>query len=161
MFHKFKKIKWKRGGGEMLGFAICAPLIILLICAILSAGYVSSANQKLTYTAYCVSRAACVSDGPERATLRAEAVFKDIYGDYADGVQFITVTGTPSVPRLDTNHVYAVIQILGPEWKKGTLIRCTTYEYLNPLVPFAASLHSQSITMMIENAPTEYGEDTA
>lgn len=160
MFRKLKNIKWKRGGGEMLGFAICVPLVILLICAILSAGYVSSSNQKLTYTAYCVSRAACVSDSPERATLRAQAVFKEIYGDNADEVKFIYVTDTEAVPRLERNHVYVIIKLLGPSWKKGTLIRCTAYQYLTPLMPFSASLHSQSITMMIENSPSEYSYDS-
>lgn len=160
MLRRLKNIKWKRGGGEMLGFAICVPLVILLICAIMSAGYVSSSNQKLTYAAYCISRAACVSDSPERATLRAEAVFKDIYGDKADDIKFIYVTDVEEVPKLERNHVYVIIKLLGPSWKKGTLIRCTTYQYLTPLVPFSDSLHSQSITMMIENAPSEYSDDT-
>lgn len=159
MLQRFKKIKWKRGSGEIIGFGLCIPMIILLICAILSAGFVSSSNQKLTYTAYCVSRAACVSTNQDRAQDRAEAVLKDMYGDLCDGVKFVSLTESVSVPNLQPNHVYLVCRVLGPTWKKGTMLRCSVYQYLNPIMPFSASMHVQTVTMMLENAPADLLDD--
>lgn len=141
----------RNGSGEILGFVLVVPFVLLLVIAILSATQLSSAQQKLTYATYTASRAACVSDTTQRATARAEAVLSDMYGGAFDGVSFYQQNQTPSRKTLASGHVYADLQLLGPVWSKGAMLRCTLYSRVTPLMPFSSAVHSQSLTVMIEN----------
>ena len=143
--------EWKRGSGELLGFAIVVPFVMLLICAILSATQVSSLQQRLTYATYTASRAACVSNNEERAVFRADAVVADMYGSSYTGYKLFRQGETVTVPHLENGQVFLAVQMLAPEWKKGATLRCTLYQYIVPLIPFSNATHYQSLTVVIEN----------
>ena len=121
----FRKINFKKGSGEIIGFTLLIPFVLLLIVAILSATQISSINQKLTYSTYVTARTASVSSKDDQVKIRVEAVLKDMYGENYDTVQVCKQGETPTKLEPAPNHLYATIEILGPEWERGTMIRCT------------------------------------
>lgn len=154
MIKKIKSIKWNEGASEMLSFAIVVPFIVILICAIFSAAQISTSVQKLTYSSYSACRAAVVSENSDFAETRAEAVMREIYGDnLIDGGFDFVFNSSPT-----NNETYYKLELVGgqgTEWEKGNMVKCTVYQYINPLMPFSASYHTQSIVMMIENGVSE------
>lgn len=150
----FRKPNLRNGSGEILGFVLVIPFVLLLIVAILSATQLSSVQQKLTYATYTASRAACVSDNEQRAAARAEAVLSDMYSGYFDGATLYQQNQVPTQKSLASGHIYADLQMLSPAWVKGAMLRCTLYQRITPLMPFSSAVHSQRLTVMIENDDT-------
>lgn len=152
--------KIKRGSGELLGFALMVPFIMMLLCAVLSSAQITVANQQLTYAAYSAGRAAVVAEDEELASQRAAAVLEILYGDKYQGMEFSRGEMVSSDVSLDNSEVWCKIQYLGTgaSWIKGDVIKCTVYQNLNPIMPFTAGVRAQSVVMMIENGeiPTEF-----
>ena len=124
----------KRGSGEFLGFALIAPLIITMICAIVAAAQIASANQTLSYTTYNCCRSAVVCESFSAAEDRANDVF--VY-------QF---------PNADPSRGdRCELNLIGSEWKKGAYLQCTVHYYVDTFMPFISGTRTQTITMMIEN----------
>ena len=152
--------KLKRGAGELLGFALMVPFIMMLLCAVLSSAQITVANQQLTYAAYSAGRAAVVAESEDLASERAEAVLDVLYGDRYQGISFTRADADALGLSLGNGEVYCKIQYLGTgaSWIKGDVIKCTVYQNLNPIMPFTAGVRAQSVVMMIENGelPTEF-----
>jgi len=126
---------WKQGGGELLGFALTVPVVIFLVCCVVSAFQVAIANQELSYAAYNCGRAAVVSDSYELGSDRA----KDVYGAIIEG------SG-------DGSYIPCEIELLdGETWGKGAYIKCTVRLYVDVLMPFTSGIREQSVVMMVEN----------
>ena len=47
-----RRIDWKKGSGEIVGFAMILPAITFVFCAIVAVAQVGLIKQKLEYTAY-------------------------------------------------------------------------------------------------------------
>ena len=139
---KFKtKAFWKKGGGEIIGFAYVMPFIIMLICCIIAAAQISIVNQRLSYTAYNAGRAAVVSVDETTARDRGFAVFESVMGD----------SGT-------TSYIPFELTVMdGNQWVKGSFVRITVRSYVRTLLPFTSGVREESIVMMIEaNAPGSF-----
>ena len=140
MLQKKKTIAWRRGNGEMLGFAVCVPLFTLLMIIVMATSNYSTKLQQLTVASYAVGRAAVVSSTPDLATSRAYAVLQTIYGsDHCSTDESDTV-----------NQAWFKIDRDGA-WKTGQITTITVSQHIGGLFPFPEQdLHS-SIAMMIED----------
>jgi len=126
---------FKKGNGELMGFLIVAPSIIIAISIIISIVQVSLVNQKLTTAAYNCGRAAAVSETQDIGEQRAEELYEELVGDVINSYGYTAC----EVEVLD-----------GETWKKGSYIKCTVRTYLDVLMPFSSGVREQSIVMMIE-----------
>lgn len=140
MIKKLKSKKfWKRGSGELLGFCILMPFVVLLLCGVVSSTQVGVMNQTLNYTAYDCCRSAVVSETYDLAKKRAIETYE---------------VNMCSISNATKNHNYTPVELEivdGPGWEKGSLVKCTVRYYIEPLMPFTSGVREQSITMMIEN----------
>ena len=150
-----KKSFWKRGVAEILGFGCALPFMILVICAIFSATQISLASEQLLYAAYSAGRAAVVTATEADGRNRTEEIIEAMYSDMNCIVDFLpSETNTKAkAEKLGKNDIYCVIEYVnkGSDWYKGSIIRCTVYQYISPLMPFTAGVRSQSLVMMVEN----------
>lgn len=133
---------WKKGGGEIIGFAYILPFIIMLICCIIAAAQISIVNQRLSYTAYNACRAAVVSVDETTAHERGLAIFEGVMGDSATAV---SESGVSYVP-------FEMIVLDGNPWQKGSFVKCTVRVYVRTLLPFTSGIREESIVMMIESS---------
>jgi hypothetical protein len=140
---KFIQIEfWKKGGGEIIGFAYILPFIVMLICCLIAAAQVSITNQRLSYTAYSSCRSAVVSIDENTARDRGYAIYESIMGD-------------PNANSGGVTYVPFEMTVLdGNQWIKGSFVKCTVRVYVKTLLPFTSGVREESIIMMIEsNAP--------
>lgn len=134
--------KIKSGVGEMLGFAISAPLLLLIMLAIISVMQITLSEQQLAYNAYSVGRAVATSPRQEEAIMRANAVMRNSYGDnFVNGESNVNGNTWYSISALSENAT----------WKKGEFIEVCVYQYVKPYLPFTEGVRARSIVMMIEN----------
>lgn len=147
-----KKIDWKKGAAELLGYGVIMPMIIALIIAILTAGQISSVKQNLAYASYSVGRAAVVSNNVESAKKRADAVMKEMYGDNFIGGTIDSNIQNDYIYKLKNGQTCYEIVAVGAnaQWAKGDVIKCTIYERVVPILPFLDNIYSESLAMMIE-----------
>ena len=131
------KSYWKRGSGELIGFVCLLPLIMLLLCAMISAAHIGFVNQQLNYTAYNSCRSAVVSDTFAIAETRAMQVYNSNMGtENADKYGYESCT----------------LEIIsGSSWGKGVYVKCTVRYYVDTFMPFTSGVREQSIVMMVEN----------
>ena len=142
-----QKSFWKKGGGEIIGFAYILPFIIMLICCVIAAAQISVVNQRLSYTAYNSCRSAVVSVDETTAQERGLAIFESVMGDSAT---LISQSGVSYVP-------FEMTVLDGNPWVKGSFVKCTVRVYVRTLLPFTSGVREESIVMMIEgNAPGEF-----
>ena len=140
---KLKRIKstrfWRKGSGELLGFVIIAPFIILLICFIIAATQISITNQNLTFAAYNCGRAAVISETYNIAEKKANEIYLAEMGDVgSDAAHY--------------SFIPCELEVLnGEEWEKGSYVKCTVRYYISTMMPFTSGVREQSIVMMIEN----------
>lgn len=151
VLEKFKNIKWNKGVGEFLGFAVVIPFVTLMICAIFSAAQICIVSEQMLYASYSVARASVVCADEETGKDRATAVLETLYPSSSCSVSFVddSKADTPTV----TGHVNCSIKYVDSsmEWKKGSIIQCTISQYVTPLMPFTSGVRSQTIAMMVEN----------
>ena len=151
LLKNIKKIKWNKGVGEFLGFAVVIPFVTLMICAIFSAAQICIVSEQMLYASYSVARASVVCADEETGKDRASAVLQTLYPSSTCVVSFVDDknTDTPTV----TGYVNCSIKYVDSsmEWKKGSIIECTVSQYVTPLMPFTSGVRSQTIAMMVEN----------
>lgn len=137
MLNFLKKINWKKGGGEILGFGIVMPMLVILFCGIISSAQLAMANETLQYAAYSSCRAAVVSSTQDIALERAETVAREIISQ-------------SSVADIDTLDVKLTLMDSTMDWKKGSFVRCDITVYIDTMMPFTSRNRTSSIIMMIE-----------
>lgn len=126
----------KKGGGEILGFAVVLPMIVFCVIMITSIVQLSVIQEHLEYTVYSASRAAVVSDDMETAVKRAEEVAKSCFEEAG----------------YDPDDVSVEMKLDNAEqgWCKGNFLTCKVTVYVDLLAPFTDGDRSASIVMMIE-----------
>ena len=98
---QMRRIRWRKGGGELIGFALIMPTIMLVFCALIMAAQLGIARQSIEYTTYSACRAAVICESKEQAQLAAEKIVREtIYGipgvrDGSAQVKINSFTGTP------------------------------------------------------------------
>lgn len=160
------RIKWRKGSGELIGFAIILPIVVLFIITILSTAKISNAKQRLTYMTYTVARAMCVSSNEERAINRGDAIMAHVFGDTYTGCDYAhngtSSFGTDYVPfgtptYIRDTRLYA--NLLGDKWENGTILEITISQSQNSLMPLSKITYSQSLAVMVESGG-EVDEDS-
>ena len=140
---------WRRGNGEMLGFAVSAPIFLMLIIAVISISRITIASQQLTVATYAVGRAAVVSSNESLASQRALGVLKIIYGDSRCGTSASSEKGsawytmTVGDTAIDGNAN-------SQKWKIGNIAKITVYQKVDIILPQVSTVLHRSIAMMIE-----------
>lgn len=136
MFRRLRKVNWRRGGGELIGFALVLPIVMMVFCAIIMAAQLGLARQTIEYTTYSACRAAVICETETQAQLAAEKVVDDmIY----------------SIPGVRDGSAQVVIHnYTGNRWEKGGLVNCTVTVTVDTITPWTASDVTADITMMIE-----------
>lgn len=137
-----RRLNWRSGLGEMLSFAIIAPLLVFLIAAIISATQISIAEQNLTLACYTTGRAAAVATSLDNARSRARSIMQITYGaNYTDGAP--STNGQAGYTLVVGSHSGA--------WRKGDIMIVTVMQYIEPIMPFTSGTRFRSLAMMIEN----------
>lgn len=131
-----KNINWRKGGGELLGFAMVLPAIMLVFGAIIMAAQLGLARQAIEYTTYSAARAAVICESQSQAQQAAELLVEDMAQD---------------IPGVEPGSVSVNIRnYMGSIWQKGGLIKCTVEAKVNTISPWSNSTVAADITMMIE-----------
>ena len=131
-----KNINWRKGGGELLGFAMVLPAIMLVFGAIIMAAQLGLARQSIEYTTYSAARAAVICESQSQAQQAAELLVEDMAQD---------------IPGVEPGSVSVNIRnYMGSIWQKGGLIKCTVEAKVNTISPWSNSTVVADITMMIE-----------
>jgi len=140
---KFKKPDWKKGGGELIGFAICLPMMMLVICGIIMILQLGLAKQSLEYAVYTAARAAVVQEDMGAARSAATAMADSALRSGTIGVENVTIELELVAGRTDvgTDDV---------AWQKGALIKCIVYVDVKTIAPFANRRMGSEIIMMVE-----------
>ena len=124
-----KNINWRKGGGELLGFAMVLPAIMLVFGAIIMAAQLGLARQSIEYTTYSAARAAVICESQSQAQQAAELLVEDMAQD---------------IPGVEPGSVSVNIRnYMG-------LIKCTVEAKVNTISPWSNSTVAADITMMIE-----------
>ena len=134
-----KKIKWKKGSGEILGFCAIVPMLFIMFMVLISALQVGIAKQRMEYAAYSACRAAVVSSDNDTANAQANGVANE----YLDSMNCI-----------DSGSVNVDLKVIDTDtsWVKGHFVECTLSADVQTILPFFTNgTKSVSIVMMIEN----------
>lgn len=136
MQRALRKIRWRQGGGELIGFVLVLPVIMLVFCAIVMAAQLGIARQSIEYTTYSAARAAVICETQNQAQLAAELIVDDMIYE---------------IPGVEPGSASVTLQnYMGSTWQKGGLIKCTVKVKVNTISPWSSSLVTADITMMIE-----------
>lgn len=136
VYVRLRKIDWRKGGGELIGFALVVPLVMLIFCAIIMAGQLGLARQSIEYSTYSACRAAVICETQDQAQTAAELIIDDMVNTLP-GVQ----PGSISV-TLDN--------LTGSVWQKGELVKCSVSVEVDTITPWTSSVITSDVTMMVE-----------
>ena len=141
-----KKINWKNGFGEYLGFAIVAPILFGLIFFMITVYQVTVAEEKLIYAAYMCGRQAVISRNVAEATDAGKSMLDIIYSDSStDAIGGIIVPGVGTA-------TFKIENSSSVNWVKGNVIVVSVTQDLNPILPFAGGQRTRQLAMMIEQS---------
>jgi Flp pilus assembly protein TadG len=140
---KLVKFQNRRGNGELVGFAIAMPMLMLVFCALIMAAQLGLARQTLEYSLYSAARAAVVQGDFVSAQNAAEMM--------ADAEIY---TGTMGVTGY-TIELEVIGGTFNPgsggiRWEKGALLKVVLTMDVDTISPFRDSTLSSEIIMMVE-----------
>ena len=127
---KGKKIDFRSGMGEFLGFAIIFPIVIAIIFTIISVYQVAMCEERLIFAAYKCGREAAMAYDYDDAVKRAEAARDEV----APNAEL----------RIDVQN--------GNVWVKGNFVRISISEELTTAFGFQNGIHCREYYMMIEHS---------
>ncbi len=133
-----KKLNWRKGNGELIGFAASLALFLLMCVAIMTFASFTMKSEQLTVTAYCAGRAAALAQTEDLAKQRADAVMKAMCREMPYEMEIKIVDGD--------------------KWEKGNLFKINVsqefpdaYQFINGF----RDMHRE-LTMMIEGETLEW-----
>lgn len=136
MHRIIRKVNWRQGGGELIGFVLILPVIMLVFCAIIMAAQLGIARQSVEYTTYSAARAAVICENQTQAEQAAELIVEEMIYE---------------IPGVEAGSAMVTLQnYMGATWQKGGLIKCTVEVRVNTISPWTTSTVTADITMMIE-----------
>ena len=145
MLRRLKKIDFRKGSGEIIGFCAVIPALFALIIVLIAAIQLGITKQRMEYTAYSSCRAAAISASQNVAQTQAQGVAEEYLNSY-NTVQPGSVIANIEV--IDTDHT----------WKKGHFVKCTVSADVETIMPImfgnVNGTKQTSIIMMIENPST-------
>lgn len=143
---KRNKINWRKGSGELIGFAIVLPLLMILIMGIVGVAQLGLTRMALEQAAYIGCRAGVVRSDAESAQYAAENAVKMRLGQAAFGIEQddIEVALTPVAGITDTSTTTT------PEWVKGTMVEMVVTVKVTTFLPLLPDTMQTSINMMVE-----------
>lgn len=152
ILQRLKKINWKKGSSELIGFAMVIPLLAILMFTIINIMQLGLIRQTLEYTTYMSARAAVVCEDYNTALTQAETTAKmtlanSTYGVDPDQVQvhLEVVGGTSSTSGS------------GITWEKGALLKCQIAVPINQLMDVLSSgAMSSTLYIMVERPAKTY-----
>lgn len=144
-----KKINWKRGNGEFIGFAIIAVIISVLIIMIAAFIQLSLSTSAISKSLTAVSRAASVCTTLEDAKLQAQRVAEN------------------TLISNNINNVTTDVEFVGGtnKWESGGYIVVTIKAHVNTIEPyFTSGTREKKVLITIEGLngstiiiPSQYG----
>lgn len=132
-----KKVDFKNGNGEMIGFAVCSAIFLLLIVGMLAISTFSIRAQQLTVSTYAAGRSAAVSQTKEIGVARAKAVLENTY------MQTLAESDEPG-------SVWMYLSSENDSWNTGDFFTIEVHQVFPRLVPFEQHDQICRLTMMIE-----------
>lgn len=152
ILQRLRKINWKKGSSELIGFAMVIPLLAILMFTIINIMQLGLVRQTLEYTTYMSARAAVVCEDYDTALTQAETTARmtlanSTYGVDPDQVQIHLelVGGTSS-----TNGS-------GITWEKGALLKVQVMVPINQLMDALTSgTMSSTLYIMVERPAKTY-----
>jgi len=138
-----KKINWKKGSGELIGFAICLPMIMFIILGLVMILQLGLAKQSLEYATYSAARAAVVQNDMASAENAAQGNAEAALNSGTMGIEDIGV----EIELIAGRTIEGTGNI---GWQKGALIRCTVSIDIDTIGPFRNSRMTSNIVMMVE-----------
>lgn len=132
-----KKINFRNGNGEMLGFAVCIPILVIMIIGVLAISTFSIRSQQLTVSTYAAGRSAAVSQTKEIGMNRAKAVLENTY------MQTLSESTEPG-------SVWMYLTSEKDDWNTGDLFTIEVHQVFPKLTPFEQQDQVCRLTMMIE-----------
>ena len=131
-----RKINWKSGSGEALGFTVVAPILLLITLFILNMYIISDCEQKLIYASYKAGRQAVIQYDCQSAN---EAMKNELDAIYGGSAADHNVTWDLGIK----DDIY---------WEKGNVTLITVTQELKAILPLGNGPHTRSIGMMIEHS---------
>ena len=153
---KKKRISWRKGSGEALGFLSLLPVIFLLIIGIISIVKLTSLRQKMEYTAYVACRAAALSNTKPAAEENARKVAEIELAGYSDiyDVDLLDVkidaVSKGSFPVSFVSCYDSRSRKTNKTWNKGKFVKCVLTVHLNDSNIFLSGDKTCTIYMALE-----------
>lgn len=169
---KLKRLRafFKKGGGEVLAFLMCLPVMMFVLFLILDVIRMGAVREKLEYAAYMAARAAVVEDNLGKAKTAANKKAKEILDPDKSGLQidktygkwlsnkFVTISyasknGLESQAKSGTKKDSSAKR---DKWEKGNFILVDVGVRMKAFTtPTGYSTKHASIVMMIEELNEE------
>ncbi len=152
-----KRIDWKKGGGEIVGFLCITPIIIFMLAVLITTVQLGSLKERLEYTAYKACRQAVVCKD------------EDDDGNYMDDAKKIAKKTAKAELKNSPETIVAssiktkleLVQVEGEDdvkWEKGRYVKCTVSVKAKAPLAFMSGKKYASIVMMIESPANEGGD---
>lgn len=123
----------------MIGFAVSAFLLFIIMVALLTITYHSIRTQQLTVATYCAGRAAAVSQTKALGEARANAVLKSTFVNQEELVQ-----------SDEAGSAWMEIKTVKDSWQAGNMMTITVHQMFPAIFPFQAHEQTCQMTMLIE-----------
>lgn len=142
---RIKKVDFRKGSGEILGFCAIIPALFALVLVLIAAIQLGITRQRMEYTAYSACRAAVVSSSKSVAETHASGIANDYLSSYG---------------AIDPGSILVNLEVIdtNPEWKKGHFVKCTLSADVQTIMPaMFGSINGRketTVIMMIENPST-------
>lgn len=139
---------FKRGNGELLGFAVCLPAFTFLLVLIVTIAQIALAKEHLEYCAYTAARSAVVAENFDDALDNANAIVEEMreQGGYSSASVQIIINGA----EVSSGDSVA--------WNKGVFITVKVTFHVDTFIDSLSGDRSASIVMMVER-PAAAGGD--
>ena len=131
-----RRIHWKKGGSEVISFAMVVPILTIIVASLISFTQIAMTREALQYVAYSSGRAAVVSETFDTAVIRAEEIAR---------LQMESVAFTNGEPKVEVRIIDE-----NRAWVKGNYVRVTVSCKVDTLIPTMSGNYSNEIVMMIE-----------
>lgn len=148
-----KKINWKKGSAEIIGFVIVLPAMMLILMGLIGVAQLGLARNALEQAAYIGCRAAVVREDKESAQNAAENAVRmrleqGTFGLSSDDI-VVTLEPVAGITDTETGNT--------PKWVKGSMVDMSVEVKINTFLPFFPDTMQTHICMMVEQPAEVFG----